>query len=185
MKLLHAQKLASEIVGKLRPYVDQIEVAGSIRRLKPEVKDIEILVIPKQLPAQQALIGGPEYERHPGFAKTVSQWKKVKGDASTGKYTQRSMAVDYPSIYEKEIKIDIFIVTKENWGSQLVLRTGDAEFSHKLFGFVLPSFGLKMDDGFVWDGGKILPVENEDKLFALVNLPNIPPHLRNINFFKK
>jgi DNA polymerase/3'-5' exonuclease PolX len=178
MKLLHAQKLSSEVVSKIRPYVDQIEVGGSIRRGKPEVKDIEIICVPKQLPAQQSLVDGPDMERHPGFARAVAQWKKVKGDAATGKYTQRIMAIDYPSIYEKEIKIDIFIVTPENFGNMLLVRTGPAEFSEKIMNRINRMSGYEHKDGYLYIADKIRPVYTEEEFFRLLEIDFIPPHLR-------
>lgn len=48
MKLIQAKDIAVKICTKLQPFCDKVNIAGSIRRLKPEVKDIEICVIPKK-----------------------------------------------------------------------------------------------------------------------------------------
>lgn len=42
-----ARHLADQIVAELTPFCERIEVAGSVRRRKETVKDIEVLVIPK------------------------------------------------------------------------------------------------------------------------------------------
>lgn len=47
MKLEHARILANEVVQLMAPYCERIEVAGSIRREAAEVKDIEVVCIPK------------------------------------------------------------------------------------------------------------------------------------------
>lgn len=47
MKHSTALVIAEKIKAQLAPHCDRIEIAGSIRRKKPEVKDIEIVVIPK------------------------------------------------------------------------------------------------------------------------------------------
>jgi len=44
--LERAQKTAEAIMDTLRPYCKKIEVAGSIRRQRPWVHDIDIVLIP-------------------------------------------------------------------------------------------------------------------------------------------
>ena len=46
MKLEKAKAIANEVIERLRPYCSQIMVAGSVRRRKAQVKDIDILLIP-------------------------------------------------------------------------------------------------------------------------------------------
>lgn len=47
MQYLEAKKIADDVLEQIRPHCFRAEIAGSIRRLKPEVKDIEIVAIPK------------------------------------------------------------------------------------------------------------------------------------------
>jgi len=47
MNLTEAQRIAQIVKSELSPHCERIEIAGSIRRGKPEVKDIEIVAIPK------------------------------------------------------------------------------------------------------------------------------------------
>ena len=49
MDLGEAQKIANEVVNQLSPYCDKVEIAGSIRRQKPTVNDIDIVLIPRDL----------------------------------------------------------------------------------------------------------------------------------------
>ena len=46
MKYEEALKIAEEVKALLAPHCLRIEIAGSIRRKKPEVKDIEIVAYP-------------------------------------------------------------------------------------------------------------------------------------------
>jgi len=46
MDLEKAKAIADEVVRRLGPYCTKIEVAGSIRRRKPWVKDVDIVLIP-------------------------------------------------------------------------------------------------------------------------------------------
>ncbi len=47
MKLSQAQNLAERIIETMQPFCQRVAIGGSIRREKPEVKDIEIVAIPK------------------------------------------------------------------------------------------------------------------------------------------
>jgi len=46
MTLAHAKRLATVLVDLLAPACERIEVAGSIRRLKPHPNDIELVAVP-------------------------------------------------------------------------------------------------------------------------------------------
>lgn len=88
-----AHSIAVRVLELLRPHCIRCEIAGSIRREKSEVRDIEIVAIPK--PYQTGLF-------QDGIAEIVSQWQKVKGELEYGKtkYTQR--------ILPEGIKLDLF-----------------------------------------------------------------------------
>lgn len=47
MNLDYAKQIAEALIEELRPYCERISIAGSIRRGKQEVKDIEIVAVPK------------------------------------------------------------------------------------------------------------------------------------------
>ncbi len=47
MRFEKAYSIAERVMKLLKPFCDRIEIAGSLRREKEEVKDIEIVAIPK------------------------------------------------------------------------------------------------------------------------------------------
>ncbi|GAI99638.1 unnamed protein product [marine sediment metagenome] len=51
MELEKAKVIARKVVKELSPYCDKIQVAGSVRRQKPTVKDIDIVLIPRRPPS--------------------------------------------------------------------------------------------------------------------------------------
>ena len=62
MKLQEAKTIAQTVKKVLTPYCDRIEIAGSIRRRKPIVHDIDIVLIEKPesaliIPSLLATIG--------------------------------------------------------------------------------------------------------------------------------
>ena len=166
-KYSHAEalKIATSILEQLRPHCIRAEIAGSIRRKKPFVKDIEIVAIPK--PYQTGLFGS-------GIAPIVEQWEKVKGELEYGKtkYTQR--------ILPEGIKLDLFFATEENWGSIFAIRTGSAEFSHKVLANGWVRQGFKSEGGFLFREGERYEVREEKDLFKMIGVKYVEPEFRNL-----
>lgn len=189
MKLDIARRFVAEVTRKIKPHCDRFEIAGSIRRCKFEVKDIELLVIPKAFTSSSAMFGGKDVTtRSDGFVRTVNQLIKVKGDAREGKYMQRAIALekgDYPAIEERKIIIDIFTATPSSWGSMLLIRTGDADFSRLFMGTILPKHGYRAEGGFIWKGNDVVNLPEERDVFALAKMPFIEPHLRTAESLNK
>lgn len=165
-----ALKIALRVVELLSPHCYRIEIAGSLRRQKQMVKDIEIVCIPK--PYQTGLFSD-------GLALVVNEWRKVKGDLDYefSKYTQR--------ILPEGIKLDLFFAVPENWGSILLIRTGDWEFSKHFMGFIMPQRGYKQTDGYVWLNGGKIAVREEKELFDLMKIPWIAPQYRCLQTIRK
>lgn len=57
--LVEARALADDLVGLLEPFAERIEVAGSVRRERPDVGDLELVAIPRFRPGAQATLFGP------------------------------------------------------------------------------------------------------------------------------
>lgn len=165
MELSKALKIANEVLKQLAPYCNRIEIAGSIRREKPEVKDIEIVAIPK--PYETGLFES-------GIASVVNKWQKVKGELGYGKckYTQR--------ILPEGIKLDLFFAEADNFGNIFLIRTGDWEFSKRFMGVMLPRNGYKQADGYLKHGDKTIPCPEEADLFTRAGLKYIEPKNRNV-----
>ena len=156
MELGQAHNIARGVAALLEPHCHRIAIAGSIRRQKPEVGDIEIVAIPK--PYDVGLFES-------GIATVVNQWPKVKGELPC-KYTQRQLP---------EIKLDLFFATPENWGSILLIRTGNWRFSKHFMGTLLPQHGMRQKDGFVWQGAIKVKTPEEEDMFRLVGMDFVHP----------
>ncbi len=159
-----ALEIAMRVKAELAPHCDRIEIAGSIRRKKPEVKDIEIVAIPKPWGTGLFL---------DGVAEVVSQWEKVKGDVENNpacKYTQR--------VLPEGIKLDLFFCVAENWGLTLATRTGPEEYSHHVLAAGWVARGYKSVDGHLWNAGKVYDVREEEDLYKRIALPYMEPERR-------
>ena len=158
-----ASHIAGMIVDSLRPFCDRIEIAGSIRRQKREVGDIEIVCIPRTV---MGGLFGDSQERHPGFIAWVNKLEAVRGQA-TGKYTQR--------ITPYGIKLDLFMATADNWGLILAIRTGSADFSAKRLAARWVQLGYHSVDGMLTRDGEPIPVREEADLFSLLGMAWVDP----------
>ncbi len=164
-KYSEALSIATEILEQLKPHCIRIEIAGSIRREKPEVKDIEIVAIPK--PYETGLFES-------GLASVVNQWEKVKGEMKYGvcKYTQR--------ILPSGIKLDLFMCQESNWGLIFAIRTGSADYSHKVLASGWVERGYHSVDGNLTQRGKTYDVREEIDLFNRLSIPYVEPKYRNL-----
>lgn len=164
MQLEQAELIAEEVKALLAPHCERIEIAGSIRRRKLEVGDIEIVAIPK--PYDVGLFES-------GIALVVNQWEKVKGELPC-KYTQR--------ILPEGIKLDLFFAMPDNWGLIFAIRTGSADYSHKVLAAGWVKAGYKSVDGMLTDRetGLTRVVPDEKELFRLAGVEWIPPERRTV-----
>lgn len=113
--LAEAEAVANAIVQVLEPVTQRIAIAGSIRRKKPEVGDIEIIAIPKGEDLYfklLALVG-------------ESRLLPLKGFKPGAKYMQFGTRSGF--------KLDLFLANPETWGVIYTVRTGSAAFSYSLF----------------------------------------------------
>lgn len=157
-----ALPIAQAVLELLRPHCIRIEIAGSIRRKKPMVGDIEIVAIPK--PYQVGLFES-------GIATVLNKWEKVRGDL-TGKSTQR--------ILPEGIALDVFLADEDNWGYIFALRTGSGNFNQKTILTSLKSRGYECDGGYIWRDGEKCEVKEETDLFRMMGIPFIEPEKREL-----
>lgn len=157
--------IAERVLEQLRPHTHRIQIAGSLRRKRDLIGDVEIVLIPK--PYQTGLF-------EDGLASVVNQWEKVKGEMIYGevKYTQR--------ILPEGVKLDIFFATPETWGLVLAVRTGSAEYSHKVLAQGWSARGYKCVENYLVQNGKRYETREEIDLFNRLNIPYVEPEFRNL-----
>jgi DNA polymerase/3'-5' exonuclease PolX len=176
MRLERAEMLACAIMGKLRMHCDRIAIAGSIRRRKPEVGDIEIVCIPR-LVAHFDLLGEQTASRDTKWAQAVRALGDViKGDPDTGKYVQ----VELQDEQHGGIAIDIFTANLSNWGLIYAIRTGSARYSHEVLARGWVAAGYHSVDGFLVRNGVEYPTPEEENVFKLAGVPWCEPQLREV-----
>jgi DNA polymerase/3'-5' exonuclease PolX len=172
------EPIAQELKEALAPHCAAIEIAGSIRRQRERVKDIEVVCIPYVNKMQSLFEDAGPAVHNDGFCKLVRGWQErsqvAKGEPKTGRYCKFTY---------KGMKVDLFMCSPLNWGIQYLIRTGpggEAGFSAYVMQ-QLKRQGYYMHDGHVWSRRtqQVVHVLHEQDVFDLAGLPWLPPHQRD------
>jgi DNA polymerase/3'-5' exonuclease PolX len=173
MELKTALCLAQEWVGLLRPSCERIEIAGSIRRRKPQVHDIELVAIPKYEQGEAIDLFGTTAQVNKLDEILNSLHEQMKFTYKFSPSDRSANGEKYKKLFTPEgIQIDLFIVTPPaQWGVLFTIRTGSDDFSHWLvtkrkYGGAMPS-DCESKNGAIWRNGKIVPTPEEKDLFDL------------------
>lgn len=151
MELEEAKVIASEVVERLRPYCEKIVVAGSIRRQKPMVRDIAIVLI--------------------------SRDRENLEEALMEMGTYKMAGLKIARIEMASISLDIYFATEETFATLLLIRTGSAENNIRLAslakkrGWRLAASG----DGLFNEKGERIAGDSEKSIFNALGLPYQEP----------
>ncbi len=148
---------AQEIVARLRKLssVRQISVAGSLRRMKDTIGDIDILVTSSR-PEEPM----EAFVRMPEVGEVLSHG------------TTRSSV-----LLRVGIQADLRVVEPASFGAALQYFTGSKEHNIKLRERAVRA-GLKINEYGVFRGERRIAGRTEEEVYAAVGLPWIPPELR-------
>jgi len=154
-----ALPLAEEIVENLRQLkeTDKINFAGSLRRKKETIGDIDILVTSQK----------PEK-----IMKTFISLPQVREILAEGP-TKSSV------ITKKDIHVDVRVVEPISFGAALQYFTGSKVHNIKLRELAVKR-GLKINEYGVFDSetGQRITGEKEEEVYKILDLAFIPPELR-------
>lgn len=181
-----AQSIASRYLDDCLPFCQRIEIAGSIRRRKPIIHDIEIVALPIFRPAPTNMFGEPV-----GIPVSLVD-ENVHALASAWGAVFKKSGPKYKQLQLAEgLNLDLFLVTPPaDWGVILAIRTGPGDFSNQLVTRrssrthegrpgLLPSWA-KVEDGRVIhrDSGTIHPMPEESDFLALCGVADLSPENR-------
>jgi DNA polymerase/3'-5' exonuclease PolX len=180
MKRKAAELIANELIDHLRPHCQRIEIAGSIRRGKPQVKDIEICYIPFIRQVVVDLWGNTA--PHQPVDDAIDELIR-RGILARDEDTKRWGPKYKRCIHRASgIVVELFAAQEGNWGVIFALRTGPAEFNRLLVssiavGGAMP-FNIRMRDGYLWHQGQKIHTPTEWDFFQALDLPHWPAHQR-------
>ncbi|WP_457756230.1 DNA polymerase/3'-5' exonuclease PolX [Thermodesulfatator indicus] len=148
---------AEEIVALLKKKspVERIDVAGSIRRRRETVKDIDILVTAKDhLKVMDVFVSLPMIDEVIAKGETKTSVRLKQG-----------------------IQVDLRVVDPECYGAALAYFTGSKAHNIRIRELGVQR-GLKINEYGIFCGQERIGGKEEEEVFAAVGLPWIPPELR-------
>lgn len=169
-----ASDIASKVIAKLRPNCARIEVAGSLRRMKSMVGDIELMIVPTDaLYAQLDALMAAGKIRH----VAPKQWGN----------DFRSFLMITTGSTPLALQFDLFLQDSSTWGVEMIRRTGPDEFwkrmvtKHSIGGLCPDCYTVK--NALVWDqDGVAMDTPEEADVFRLWGLEMPAPEERTENY---
>lgn len=159
-----AKQVADELLEVLGSACERLVVAGSLRRGAEEVKDVELVALPR---VGVDLFGGRRDDEcqltlaleREVLAKRL-RWRTETHDHEVNWKVPRKVwnLVHVPS----SVRVDLFAVRPPaQWGAILAVRTGPAEYSQHLV-TICQRRGLRSVEGRLVDGaGRTVPTTTE------------------------
>ena len=160
MTLAQAIKVADEFVAALKklPGARNIAIAGSLRRQKETVRDIDLLVIsdaPEKI--MDAFVKFPQVKEVLGKGKTKSS-VRTKDD----------------------VQVDCRVVEERSFGAALLYFSGAKNFNIKLRQIAIRK-GLKINEYGVFRSNRFISGRTEEEIFKTLGIAYIEPELREDN----
>jgi DNA polymerase (family 10) len=149
--------LARTLVERLEqlPHVEHAALAGSARRYKETVGDVDLLAASRRGRAvTDAFVRFPEVDE-----VMLAGASRATVFLKTG------------------LQVDLKIVEPDAWGSGLQYFTGSKDHSIHLRTMAL-DLGLKINEYGVWKGAERIAGKTEEEVYGALGLPWIPPPLR-------
>jgi DNA polymerase (family 10) len=162
MELARAKEIAAKVIEQLKPYCSRIEIAGSIRRQKRFVNDIDICLVPSD------------------------PWRLHSTIVSLGQVKMAGLKIQRVTV--AEAMVDIYIGTEETWATLLLIRTGSKEHNIKLCSLAKSKgMQLKADGTGLFelsvsgcDGEWVrIAGDTEESIFEALGLKYLKPEERN------
>lgn len=177
-----ARQLGRELVDFLGSGAERIEVAGSLRRGRPDVGDLEIVAESSRMTIND------------GFFEEAIVWhvdQLVEALVASGRLELLSGGDRYTKLRDPRtgLQVDLFMVKPPaSWGVILTIRTGPAEFSQALVTDARRR-GFHVRDGALHKGAlacadnrfakcEVIPTPTEEAFFAALGRPYIAPEHR-------
>jgi len=146
-----------EVYQKLKSLkeVERIDPAGSLRRMKETIGDVDFLVISKNP------------EKVMDFFVSLPEIVKIWGKGPTKSSVRMKEGFD----------MDIRIVPAKSYGSALQYFTGSKEHNIAIRKIAIDK-GLKLSEYGLFRGGKMIAGKTEEEIYNALGMDWIPPELR-------
>jgi DNA polymerase/3'-5' exonuclease PolX len=190
MPIDEARAVAGDLASVLELACVRIEIAGSIRRRKPVVHDIEIVAIP--LVVERAVSGLLLPETYPAdlLEERIDELladdlapldaRQVENHRADGTIdVQEKLGRSFKALTWHGIPVDLFITDAVRWGCIFALRTGPGDWNIRLVKDCR-TVNRSVAGGRVLHLGKPVPTPEEVDFFRELGQPWIEPWERAV-----
>lgn len=179
-----ALEVASELCAALKPSCSRLIVAGSLRRRKADVGDVEIIYIPRFEDRQFDMFTvAPVNLADKTIGDLLNSGALSKRASKTGSFAWG--AKNKLAVHRSGIPVDLFAATESNWWNYLVCRTGPADSNTRICmaaqqrGWKWNPYGAGFSRGGPLAGEpEEYIVTSEEDVFRFVGLPFAQPEDR-------
>jgi DNA polymerase/3'-5' exonuclease PolX len=158
-----AEKIAAKIVYELAPFCHRIEIAGSIRRQRPEVGDIDLVAIPKHRAA---------------LVERIARNCRIRMDAEQTIVAEMKSGIQIDLWLARPEKKDLLQHFPTNFGTLLLCRTGSRAHNIHLLARA-ESLGMRWNTYHgVFAHRQCLACAEEADIFRVLGLEFVEPQDR-------
>ena len=162
LDLKDAEKTANQVKTLVSFHCDRVEIAGSIRRQKPKVHDIDFVVTAKN---------DAEWQKIPEELKRLKAKPNCSGNQLIKAYLPCQNGL---------FQVDFYRAKPSTFGIHLLIRTGSADHNMWLAGYaILEGMRIKYSEGLIKDNS-VIAGETEKGVFEALGLSCPLPSEREI-----
>ncbi|MCJ7793448.1 hypothetical protein MUP42_00795 [Candidatus Bathyarchaeota archaeon] len=162
LDLKEAERIAAQVKAAVENQCDRIEVAGSIRRQKNKVHDIDFVVV----------------------TKNDAEWQKIneklKNLKAKPNCSGNNVIKTFLPCQNDLFQVDFYRAKPQTFGIHLLVRTGSADHNVWLAGYAISKgMRIKYSEGLIKDNS-VIAGETEKGVFEALGLPYPLPSEREI-----
>ncbi|GAA4067624.1 DNA polymerase/3'-5' exonuclease PolX [Nonomuraea soli] len=146
-----AMKLAEQVMASLD--AERIGSAGSLRRMKDTIGDIDILAV-----ADPGIM--EQFRAQPYVAEVIAA-----GDKKTSIRTTAG------------VEVDLRVVPAGSWGAAMQYFTGSKEHNVTIREMAVKK-GWKLSEYGLFEGERVIAAESEEEIYAALGMQFVPPPMR-------
>ena len=173
MKLDFATACASKLAAWLAPFCQRVEIAGSIRRGRLVIGDVDLVILPTVRTVRN-LLGDQDGAVNETAVEIIARanrdgWRVMQAGEET-------IQIETPK--PPRVQVDFFFATEASWASVLLCRTGSREHNVWICSEATrrglhwkPNRGLMRGD-------ELLPTTSEREIYERLGLTYLEPSQR-------
>jgi DNA polymerase (family X) len=147
---------ATDIVDALTPYCERVAYAGSLRRWRETIGDVDVLATASDEAAA---------------ATIMNAFRQLSGDVIVSGPTKTSIRMS------ERLQADLRVVTPECWGAAMQYFTGSQAHNVAVRAIAVRR-GLKLSEYGLFAEDKLIASATEDEVYGALDLEWVPPPMR-------